>query len=109
MRFFLWPLAYNPIAFPVLPLASYKGVIMTDAILQAYRAVEHAMEEYNKALLAHVEALRSSEKSDPDKLYRLTQGAKAMRDSSMIYLSYAKFIAHGMPDSEEMVGDELQS
>jgi hypothetical protein len=82
---------------------------MTDAILQTYKAVEQAMEEYNRALLDHVEVLRSSEKSDPDKLYRLTQGAKAMRDSSAIYLTYAKFIAYGMPDSEEMVGDDLQS
>lgn len=82
---------------------------MTDAILQAYRAVERAMEEYNKALLDHVEFLRSSEGADPDQLYRLTQGAKAMRDSSMIYLSYAKFIAEGMPSSEEIVSEDLQS
>ncbi len=81
---------------------------MTDAILRAYRAVEHAMEEYNKALLDHVEFLRSSEQTDPDKLYRLTQGAKAMRDSSMIYLSYAKFIAYGMPESEELINEDLQ-
>jgi hypothetical protein len=38
----------------------------------------------------------------------MTHGARAMRDSSMIYLSYAKFIAYGMPDSEEMVQDDLQ-
>jgi hypothetical protein len=82
---------------------------MTDAIMQTYKAVERAMEEYNRALLDHVEALRSSEKSDPDKLSRLTQGAKAMRDSSAIYLTYAKFIAYGMPDSEEMVGDDIQT
>jgi len=82
---------------------------MTDAIMQTYKAVERAMEEYNKALLNHVEDLRSSEKSDPDKLSRLTQGAKAMRDSSAIYLTYAKFIAYGMPESEEMIGDDLQS
>ena len=82
---------------------------MTDTIMQTYKAVERAMEEYNKALLDHVEVLRSSEKSDPDKLTRLTQGAKAMRDSSAIYLTYAKFIAYGMPDSEEMIGDDLQS
>ncbi len=81
---------------------------MTDAIMQTYKAVERAMEEYNKALLDHVEVLRSSEKSDPDKLTRLTQGAKAMRDSSAIYLTYAKFIAYGMPDSEEMIGDDIQ-
>ncbi len=81
---------------------------MTDTIMQTYKAVEQAMEEYNKALLDHVEVLRSSEKSDPDKLSRLTQGAKAMRDSSAIYLTYAKFIAYGMPDSEEMIGDDIQ-
>ena len=39
----------------------------------------------------------------------MTHGAKAMRDSSMIYLSYAKFIAYGMPDSEEMIEGDLQS
>jgi len=82
---------------------------MTDTIMQTYKAVERAMEEYNKALLDHLEILRSSEKSDPEKLTRLSQGAKAMRDSSAIYLTYAKFIAYGMPDSEEMVGDDLQS
>lgn len=82
---------------------------MTDTIMQTYKAVERAMEEYNKALLDHVEILRSSEKSDPEKVTRLTQGAKAMRDSSAIYLTYAKFIAYGMPESEDMVGDDLQS
>jgi len=81
---------------------------MTDMIMQTYKAVEQAMEEYNKALLDHVDTLRSSEKSDPNKLTRLTQGAKAMRDSSAIYLTYAKFIAYGMPDSEDMIGDDLQ-
>jgi len=82
---------------------------MTDAIMQTYKAVERAMEEYNKALLDHVDVLRSSEKSDPDKIERLSQGAKAMRDSSAIYLTYAKFIAYGMPESEDMIGDDLQT
>ena len=81
---------------------------MTDAIMQTYKAVERAMEEYNKALLDHVDVLRSSEKADPNKLTRLSQGAKAMRDSSAIYLTYAKFIAYGMPESEDMIGDDLQ-
>jgi len=53
-----------------------------------------------------VDFLRSSEKADPDRITRLTQGAKAMRDSSMIYLSYAKFIAYGMPESTEMIEDD---
>ena len=81
---------------------------MTEKILHAYKDVERAMEEYNKALLDHVDVLRSSEKADPNKLTRLSQGAKAMRDSSAIYLTYAKFIAYGMPESEDMIGDDLQ-
>lgn len=81
---------------------------MTDTIMQTYKAVERAMEEYNKALLDHLDVLRESEKEDPDKIVRLTQGAKAMRDSSGIYLSYAKFIAYGMPQSEDLIDDDLQ-
>lgn len=82
---------------------------MSDPILQAYLEVERAMENYNKVLEEQVTSLRSSESSDATKLERMTHGAKAMRDSSMIYLSYAKFIAHGMPDSEELVQDDLQA
>jgi hypothetical protein len=52
--------------------------------------------------------MRSSEVADATKLERMTHGAKAMRDSSAIYLSYAKFIAYGMPDSEEMIQDDIQ-
>ncbi|MSR24079.1 MAG: hypothetical protein EXR96_03190 [Nitrospiraceae bacterium] len=81
---------------------------MTDAIMQTYTAVEQAMEEFNKALLAHLDVLRESEKEDPDKVVRLAQGTKAMRDSSGIYLSYAKFIAYGMPENEETIDDDLQ-
>ena len=81
---------------------------MTDAIMQTYTAVEQAMEEFNKALLDHVDALRVSEKTDPDRITRLAQGTKAMRDSSGIYLSYAKFIAYGMPENEETIDDDLQ-
>ena len=81
---------------------------MTDAIMQAYLEVERAMEQYNKVLHEQVAMMRSSETSDATKLERMTHGAKAMRDSSMIYLSYAKFIAYGMPDSEEMIQDDVQ-
>jgi hypothetical protein len=45
---------------------------------------------------------------NPDQVFRLSQGSKAMRDSAMIYLSYAKYVAYGMPESEDMVQDELQ-
>lgn len=81
---------------------------MTDILLQAYQEVERAMEHYNEVLREQVEHLRTSEAADATKLERMTHGARAMRDSSLIYLSYAKFIAYGMPDSEEMVRDELQ-
>lgn len=81
---------------------------MTDPIMQAYLEVERAMQRYNDVLEAQVKMLRSSESSDATKLERMTHGAKAMRDSSMIYLSYAKFIAYGMPDSEELVEEDLQ-
>lgn len=81
---------------------------MTDPIMQAYLDVERAMQQYNDVLEAQVQALRSSEASDATQLERMTQGAKAMRDSSSIYLSYAKFVAYGMPDSEDMVQEDLQ-
>lgn len=78
---------------------------MTDQIKAAYMNIEQAMSEFTMLLEQHVVTLRESEASDPTKLERLTHGAKAMRDSSAIYLSYAKFIACGMPDSEEMIED----
>ena len=81
---------------------------MTDEIMRAYQDVERAMEQYNKVLQDQVALMRASEGADATKLERMTHGAKAMRDSSSIYLSYAKFIAYGMPDSEEMVQDDLQ-
>ncbi|MGH7256922.1 MAG: hypothetical protein ACREIM_00975 [Nitrospiraceae bacterium] len=81
---------------------------MTDAILQAYREVEQAMERYTLLLEEQVAAMRTQESSDASKLERMTYGARAMRDSSMIYLSYAKFIAHGMPDSEDLIQEDLQ-
>lgn len=59
---------------------------MTDAIMQAYLEVERAMEQYNKVLQDEVAMLRSSESADATKLERMTHGARAMRDSSMIYL-----------------------
>ena len=79
---------------------------MTDAILQAYHEVERAMERYTMALEKHLAQLQSSERADATKVERMTHGTKAMRDSSMIFLSYAKFIAHGMPDSEDLIQDD---
>lgn len=82
---------------------------MTDAIMQAYLEVERAMQKYTEALEHEVKTLRTSESADATKLERMAHGARAMRDSSMIYLSYAKFIAYGMPESEELVQDDIQT
>ena len=81
---------------------------MTDVIMQAYLEVERAMQHYTQMLEEQVATMRASEMTDATKLERMTHGARAMRDSSAIYLSYAKFIAFGMPDSEEMIQDDLQ-
>jgi len=76
---------------------------MTDQIKEAYLNIERAMYEFNQLLERQVTTMRESEASDQIKLERMTQDAKAMRDSTAIYLSYAKFVAYGMPDSEEMI------
>jgi hypothetical protein len=78
---------------------------MTDPIKEAYLNIERAMYEFNTLLEQQVVTMRESEATDPIKLERMTHGARAMRDSSAIFLSYAKFIACGMPDSEEMIED----
>jgi hypothetical protein len=87
-------------------MVNHRGYLMTPAIKEAYINIERAMYEFNTLLEEQVETMRESEASDATKLSRLTQGAKAMRDSSAIFLSYAKFVAYGMPDSEEMMEEE---
>jgi hypothetical protein len=89
-------------------LMMLRRTTMTDAILLAYKDVERSMERFTELLHSHVETLRSSSNQDADKVVRLTQGSKAMRDSAMIYLSYAKFVAYGMPESEELIQEDLQ-
>jgi hypothetical protein len=81
---------------------------MTDEILKAYKEVELAVERYTKLLQEHAVMLQNIEPPGSEKVVRMTQGSKAMRDSAMIYLSYAKYVAYGMPSSEEMVEDEIQ-
>ena len=82
---------------------------MTDRIMQAYLDVERAMEHYNTVLHEYVTSLQTEEASDTAKLERMKAGSKAMFDSSGIYLSYAKFVAYGMPESEELVEEDLQA
>ena len=84
---------------------------MQEDIMQAYMEIEQAMQRYSILLQEHVGALQKSEDAaDQIKFQRMKAGSTAMRDSSQIYLSYAKFVAYGMPDSEELIEDEdLQS
>jgi hypothetical protein len=81
---------------------------MTDEILKAYKEVESAVDRYIKVLHDHVTMLQNVEPPGSDKVVRMTAGSKAMTDSASIYLSYAKYVACGMPTSEEMVEDEIQ-
>ena len=80
---------------------------MKEDVLQAYREVEQAMERYNLVLDEYVASLRTSENtSDQKRYHRMSAGTKAMLDSSSIYLSYAKFVAFGMPESEDLIEEE---
>jgi len=79
---------------------------MTDEIMKAYKDVELAVERYTKLLQDHALMLQNIEPPGSDKVVRMTQGSKAMRDSAMIYLSYAKYVAYGMPESTETIDDE---
>jgi hypothetical protein len=81
---------------------------MTEDIMQAYLEIEQAMERYTLLLDQYVRDLQESPNGDPAKAERMKAGYRAMRDSSQIYLSYAKFVAYGMPDSEDLVEDDLQ-
>ena len=80
---------------------------MQEDIMQAYMEIEQAMQRYSLLLEEHVGTLQKSEEpGDQVKFERMKAGSKAMRDSSQIYLSYAKFVAYGMPDSEDLIEDE---
>ncbi len=84
---------------------------MQEDIMQAYMEIEQAMQRYSMLLGEYVGTLQKSEEAaDQVKYERMKAGSTAIRDSSQIYLSYAKFIAYGMPDSEDLIEDEdLQS
>ena len=79
---------------------------MNDQLMQAYWDVERSMQHYNEVLNQYLISLQSTEGADAKKLERMTAGTKAMKDSSGIYLSYAKFVAYGMPESEDLIEEE---
>ncbi len=76
---------------------------MNDQIMQAYTEVERSLQRYNDVLFDYLVSLKSSEGENARTLERMTAGTKAMQDSSSIYLSYAKFVAYGMPESEDLI------
>lgn len=83
---------------------------MTDDIMQAYLEIEQAMQRYTLLLDEHVKALQKSPDGNREKAERMQAGYTAMRDSSQIYLSYAKFVAYGMPEGDEFEEeDNLQA
>lgn len=82
---------------------------MTEDIMQAYLEIEQAMERYTLLLDEHVKALQESSDGNQEKAQRMKAGYTAMRDSSQIYLSYAKFVAYGMPEGDELEEDDLQA
>jgi len=83
---------------------------MQEDIIQAYLEIEQAMQRYSLLLEQHVGALQTSEnEQDAMKFQRMKAGSKAMRDSSQIYLSYAKYVAYGMPEGDELEDEDLQS
>ncbi len=79
---------------------------MNDQLMQAYLDVERSMQRYNEVLNHYLISLQSTEGAEAKQLERMTAGTKAMKDSSSIYLSYAKFVAYGMPESEDLIEDE---
>ncbi len=80
---------------------------MQDDIMQSYLEIEQAMQRYSLLLEQYVSQLQQSpEEKDQKKFQRMKAGSKAMRDSSQIYLSYAKFVAYGMPESEDLIEEE---
>ncbi len=75
-------------------------------LMQTYAEVERSLQRYNEVLDQYLTALKTAEGTDAHLLERMTAGTKAMKDSSGIYLSYAKFVAYGMPESEDLIEDD---
>jgi hypothetical protein len=84
---------------------------MQDDIVQAYLEIEQAMQRYSLLLEEYVGKLqKQTDEESKNRFTRMKAGSKAMRDSSQIYLSYAKYVAYGMPEAEELAeAEDLQA
>jgi len=83
-----------------------ENSMVNEQIMKAYLDVEQAMQQYNIVLNEYLASLHTDESVNATKIERMTAGTKAMQDSSGIYLSYAKFVAYGMPESEDLLEEE---
>jgi hypothetical protein len=80
---------------------------MQEDIVQAYLEIEQAMQRYSLLLEQYVSHLQTQpDEAAKNRFTRMKAGSKAMRDSSQIYLSYAKYVAYGMPEGEELAEEE---
>ncbi len=73
---------------------------MTPKVHETLANVAQAMDGFNSAVKSWIEELQKNE-SDPEQVKRLTGAAKAMQDSSSIYLAWADHLAKGMPQEED--------
>lgn len=81
---------------------------MTGELSQSIREVAAAIDRLNQVFESHVDEMRS--RVDPDEYRQWLQRKSAMRDSGMLYLTWAKHYARVMtPEGSEleMSEDEL--
>ena len=76
---------------------------MTSGVSQALSNVEKAMDAFNQAIDTWITEVSQSS-DDSNDAERLTKGARAMRDSSGIYLAWAQHLANGMPEEKSEIG-----
>jgi hypothetical protein len=69
---------------------------MEPQVQDTFLQVVKAMDGFNKAIESWIRGLDQAG-ADPDHVARLTTAAKAMKDSSWIYLSWAQHLANGLP------------
>ena len=87
------------------------GEAVTGEMDEALADVVRAMDRLNKALETRTEDLRQ-QGTDEVILAKFIEGARAIRDSSSIYLTWADYIANGrglLPgagEGEEVAGEE---
>jgi hypothetical protein len=73
---------------------------LNSKVQEALVNVMQAMDGFNSAVQSWIEELQKNE-SDPEQVKRLSGAAKAMLDSSSIYLAWADHLAKGMPQEED--------